>query len=51
METPVNPVRILLVNENTFELSLLSATLRLHGLNVIGEASSMLVAENLFRAE
>ena len=50
MATTANPVRILLVNENTFELSLLSATLRLHGLNVIGEASSMLLAENLFRA-
>ena len=50
MATTASPIRILLVNENNFELSLLSATLRLHGLNVIGDATSMLVAENLFRA-
>jgi DNA-binding NarL/FixJ family response regulator len=51
MANTSHPVRVLVVNENSFELSLLSASLRLHGLNIIGEASSMLVAENLFRAQ
>lgn len=50
MATIANPVRILLVNENAYELSLLSASLRLHGLNIVGEATNVLVAENLLHA-
>lgn len=50
MATIANPVRILLVNENAYELSLLSASLRMHGLNIVGEATNTLVAENLLHA-
>jgi DNA-binding NarL/FixJ family response regulator len=42
--------RILLINDDSFELATMAASLRLHSINVIGEASNMLIAENLFRS-
>ena len=46
--TLANPARILLINDDPFELVTLSASLRLHSTNVVGEASNTFVAENLF---
>jgi DNA-binding NarL/FixJ family response regulator len=40
--------RVLLINENHYELATLSASLRLHSTNIVGEATNMLIAENLF---
>jgi DNA-binding NarL/FixJ family response regulator len=42
--------RVLLINDDAFELATMAASLRLHSVNVVGEASNMLVAENLFRS-
>ena len=42
--------RVLVINDDTFELATLSAALRLHTINVIGEAKNISVAENLFRS-
>ena len=42
--------RVLVVNDDAFELATLSAALRLHTINVIGEAKNLAVAENLFRS-
>ncbi len=42
--------RVLVINDDAFELATLSAALRLHTINVIGEAKNILVAENLFRS-
>jgi DNA-binding NarL/FixJ family response regulator len=42
--------RVLLINDDSFELATMAASLRLHSINVIGEASNMLIAENLFRS-
>lgn len=42
--------RVLVINDDAFELATLSAALRLHTINVIGEASNLAVAENLFRS-
>ena len=42
--------RVLVVNDDAFELASLSAALRLHTINVIGEAKNLAVAENLFRS-
>jgi DNA-binding NarL/FixJ family response regulator len=41
--------RVLLINDDAFELSTLAAAMRLHGVNVIGEASNYAVATNLFK--
>jgi len=49
-ETQVNPTRVLLINSDTFELATLSASLRLHGVNIVGEAANIFLAENLFRS-
>ena len=46
----VNPKRVLLINSDPFELATLSASLRLHGVNVVGEASNIFLAENLHRS-
>ena len=46
--TQANPRRILLINRDSFELATLSASLRLHGVNIVGEASHNFLAENLF---
>ncbi len=42
--------RVLVKNDDAFELATLSAALRLHTINVIGEANNLAVAENLFRS-
>jgi DNA-binding NarL/FixJ family response regulator len=42
--------RVLVVNDDAFELATLSAALRLHTINVIGEAKNLAVAENFFRS-
>jgi DNA-binding NarL/FixJ family response regulator len=42
--------RVLVINDDAFELAALSAALRLHTINVIGEAKNLAVAENLFRS-
>ena len=42
--------RVLVINDDAFELATLSAALRLHTINVIGEANNLAVAENLFRS-
>ena len=39
-----------MINDDAFELATLSAALRLHTINVIGEANNLAVAENLFRS-
>ena len=44
------PQRVLIVNDDAFELSSLSAALRLHSVNVIGEAQTIPIAQNLFRS-
>ena len=40
---------MLLINDDAFELATLAAAMRLHGVNIIGEASNYIVAENLFK--
>ena len=42
--------RVLLINDDSFELATMAASLRLHSVNVVGEASNKLIAENLFRS-
>ena len=42
--------RVLLINDDAFELATMAASLRLHSVNIVGEASNMLIAENLFRS-
>lgn len=39
-----------MINDDAFELATLSAALRLHTINVVGEANNLGVAENLFRS-
>ena len=41
--------RVLLINDDAFELATLAAAMRLHGVNIIGEASNYILAENLFK--
>lgn len=48
--TQANPVRVLLVDNDSFQLATLTASLRLHGANIVGEASNTSLAENLFRS-
>lgn len=47
-KTLANPARVLVINDDAFELATMSASLRLHSTNIVGEANNMLVAENLF---
>jgi DNA-binding NarL/FixJ family response regulator len=49
-KTQANPVRVLLVDKDPFQLATLTASLRLHGENIVGEASNISLAENLFRS-
>lgn len=49
-KTQANPTRVLLINSDAFALATLSASLRLHGVNIVGEASNIFLAENLFRS-
>jgi DNA-binding NarL/FixJ family response regulator len=46
----VQSSRVLVVNDDSFELTTISSALRLHSINVVGEASNKLIAENLFRS-
>jgi DNA-binding NarL/FixJ family response regulator len=50
VKTQANPARVLIINDDAFELATMSASLRLHSTNIVGEASNMLIAENLFRS-
>ena len=51
MLTQVAPTaRVLLINDDSFELATMAASLRLHSVNVIGEAENTFMAENLFRS-
>ena len=50
VKTQVNPARVLIINDDAFELATMSASLRLHSTNIVGEANNMLIAENLFRS-
>jgi DNA-binding NarL/FixJ family response regulator len=40
----------MIASDDAFELATMSAALRLHGVNVVGEASNKLIAENTFRS-
>lgn len=42
--------RVLLVNDDSFELATMAASLRLHSVNVVGEAPNKFIAEKLFRS-
>jgi len=48
VKTLAAQARVLLINNDAFELATISASLRLHSTNVIGEASNIYLAENLF---
>ena len=50
VKTQVNPARVLIINDDAFELATMSASLRLHSTNIVGEANNMLIAENQFRS-
>jgi DNA-binding NarL/FixJ family response regulator len=50
VKTLANPARVLLINDDVFELATMSASLRLHGTNIVGEAGNIFVAENLFKS-
>ena len=41
---------VLVASDDAFELAMLSASLRLQSINVVAEASSTEIAENLFRS-
>jgi DNA-binding NarL/FixJ family response regulator len=41
--------RVLIINDDSFELATLAASLRQHCINVVGEAANSYIAENLFR--
>lgn len=43
------PPRVLLVNDDAFELITLAEAMRLRGVNIVGEANTSVVAENLFK--
>jgi hypothetical protein len=42
--------RVMIASDDAFELATMSAALRLHGVNVVGEASNKMIAENTFRS-
>jgi DNA-binding NarL/FixJ family response regulator len=48
--TQANPARVLLIDSDSFELATLTASLRLHSANIVGEAANVSLAENLFRS-
>jgi len=41
--------RVLIINDDSFELATMAASLRQHCINVVGEAANSYIAENLFR--
>ena len=47
-EMLANTARVLLINDDAFELATMTASLRLHSTNIVGEAANVLIAENLF---
>ena len=49
METVEAPPTVLVASNDAFELATLSASLRLNSVNVVGEANSSAIADNLFR--
>lgn len=42
--------RVMIASENAFELTMLSASLKLHGINVVAEVKNQILAENSFRS-
>lgn len=42
--------RVMIASDDAFELTTMSAALRLHGVNIVAEASNRVVAENTFRS-
>ena len=42
--------RVMIASDDAFELTTMSASLRLYGVNVVAEASNKVVAENTFRS-
>lgn len=42
--------RVMIASDDAFELTTMSASLRLHGVNIVAEAGSKAVAENIFRS-
>ena len=42
--------RVMVASDDAFELTTMSAALRLHGVNIVGEASNKAVAENTFKS-
>ncbi|MTA48288.1 MAG: response regulator, partial [Actinobacteria bacterium] len=41
--------RVLLINDDAFELVTLADSMRLHGVNIVGEAQDYSTAENIFK--
>ena len=48
--TPAALPRVMIASDDAFELTTMSAALRLHGINIVGEASNKVIAENTFRS-
>ena len=48
--TPISLTRVMVASDDAFELTTMSAALRLHGINIVGEASNKVIAENTFRS-
>ena len=48
--TPVSFTRVMVASDDAFELTTMSAALRLHGVNVVGEANNKITGENTFRS-
>lgn len=42
--------RVMIASDDAFELTTMSAALRLHGVNIVGEAGNKAVAENTFKS-
>ena len=42
--------RVMIASDDAFELTTMSAALRLHGINIVGEAGNKIIAENTFRS-
>jgi len=49
MSTTTLP-RVMIATEDAFEMTMVSASLRLHGVNIVAEVASQIVAENTFRS-
>jgi DNA-binding NarL/FixJ family response regulator len=48
--TPVSFTRVMVASDDAFELTTMSAALRLHGVNVVGEANNKITGDNTFRS-